>query len=161
MMSRLTGGLSLAALAATLGLAGCGGEDDNTSQFVGTWRYASGLRTITCPNLGQRMDQLSGTLTLNKGVDAPLVVILSGCSLRLDISGSSATVRPGQICPPMPAGTLADGTAITETDTHQTGSFTVTGNTATIAESGSAQLVFGATEICNFTMNGTLTRETR
>jgi hypothetical protein len=154
MMSRLVRGVSAAALLA-LGFAGCGGSsDDNTGLFVGTWLYASGVKTISCPNLGMNTVNLSGTLTISKGQEAPLVIIDGSCALKLDINGTAASLRSGQICPPFPAGSLDNGTAITETDTHQSGSFIVTGRTATLNESGSASLVFGSTEICSFTVTG-------
>jgi hypothetical protein len=161
MMSRFARS-ALAAALVTLGLAGCGSSDsEDTGAFVGTWLFASGVRQINCPNLGMHQDMLSGTMTINKGQDSPLVIIEGSCALRLGVdSATAASLRPtGQVCPPFPAGTTNDGTAITETDTHQTGSFVVAGRTATLNESGSAQLVFGATEVCSFSITGaTLTK---
>jgi hypothetical protein len=156
MTSRFAHGVLAAALL-TLGLAGCGSADeDNTGAFTGTWLYASGLRQINCPNLGSKQEMLSGTLVINKGQDSALVIIEGSCALRLGVDApTAASLRPnGQVCPPFPAGTLNDGTAVTETDTHQTGSFVVAGRTATLNESGSAQLVFGATEVCSFSITG-------
>jgi hypothetical protein len=160
MRSRLAKGVSAAALLATLGLAGCSGGDDDNSAFIGTYMYLTGTRTLTCPTLGgQETSQLTGTLTISKGIDAPLVVVLpSGCTLKMDPAGMVATLRPMQVCPPQTIN--IGGAAATETDTHQGGNVTVTGTSAVIAESGSAQLVGGngATAICTFTMNGTLNK---
>ena len=162
-MSRLGKGISMAALVATLGLAGCGGGEDSTAPFVGTWQYSSGTRMTTCPELGVVTEALMGTLTVAKGVDAPLVVLVNGgtCQLKLDPGGTSATLRAAQICPAF-QGTFNDGTPYTETDTHNTGSFVVNGRTAVISESGSGQIVGGGrTFICTFTMNGTLNKVTQ
>jgi len=163
MMSRLTQGVSVAALLASLGLAGCSGGDDGTDNFVGTYMYLTGTRMLTCPTLGgSQTDMLTGTLTIGKGTSAPLVVVLaSGCTLSMDPMGNSATLRPNQVCPPQ---TISiGGEAATEIDTHQGGNIVVNGNSATIAESGSAQLTgsSGATAVCTFTMNGTLNKVSR
>jgi hypothetical protein len=138
-------------------------DADGTEAFVGTYQYLTGTRVLTCPTLGgSQTDQLAGTLLIGKGISAPLVMVLaSGCALNLDPIENSATLRPNQMCPPQ---TISlGGEAATEIDTHQGGNFVVIGNSATIAESGSAQLVGsnGATAVCTFTMNGTLNRITK
>jgi hypothetical protein len=162
MMSRLIKGVSVAALLAGVSLTGCGsGDEDSTSAFVGTYMYLSGTRTLTC-GANQQVDQLSGPLTVSKGIDAPLVVLLGSCTLKLDPVGNSATLRPGQVCPVQ--NISIGGAPATETDTHNGGNLVVTGNAATIAESGSAQLVDGTTGqtlVCTFTMNGTLNKVSR
>jgi hypothetical protein len=162
MMSRLIKGVSVAALLAT-SLTGCSSGDDDTGAFVGTYMYLTGTRTLTCPTLGgSATDQLTGTLTIGKGTIAPLVVVLaSGCTLNLDPAGTSATLRPNQMCPPQTVN--IGGAAATETDVHQGGNIVINGNSATIAESGSATLVdaTGATAVCTFTMNGTLNKVSR
>jgi hypothetical protein len=79
----------------------------------------------------------------------------------MDPMGTSATLRPSQMCPPQTI--TIGGAAATETDIHQGGNVVVNGNSATIAESGSATLVdgSGATAVCTFTMNGTLNKVSR
>jgi hypothetical protein len=158
MTSRFARGVSLA-LFATLGIAGCGSSEDDGGAFTGTYQYLTGTRTLTCPTLGQDTSQLTGTLTIGKGITAPLVVVLaSGCTLNLDPVGTSATLRANQMCPPMTV--VLGGVTVTETDVHQGGNVVVNGASATIAESGSATLVdgTGATAVCTFTMNGTLNK---
>jgi hypothetical protein len=158
MMSRLTKGVSFAALLATLGLAGCSGgdgDDDDYGTFTGTWLYVTGERVITCPNLGKKTEKLQGTLTVSKASESGLVVIVPpGCALRLSVSGNAANVNAGPACAPYSAGTLDDGTTISQIDSYQGGSFVVNGKTATMNLTGSAQLVFGATEVCTFTVTG-------
>ena len=160
MTSRLGKGVSAAALLAALGVAGCGGgsSDDNTSLFVGSWQYSSGTETVTCQGQPPVTNQLSGTVTVSKGVASPLVIVGPSCTLKITPNGTSATLDPGQTCPPT-SGVTNDGTPYTETDTYQSGSFTVNGITGTVAESGTALLVGGGQSItCSFTENGTLNK---
>jgi hypothetical protein len=137
-------------LATIVGMAGCGGGDDeNLDQFVGSWMYASGTSTVTCVGAAPQTSQLSGTFTISRGIDSPLAIVGS-CTLKMDPKGNTATVRSGQACPPSVNG------QVTETDTIQSGSFTVNGLTGTIAVSGSALLVGGGQSLtCTFTDNGT------
>src|SRR5947199_7081074 len=103
--------------------------------------------TTTCQGQGPVVNQLSGTVTVSKGISSPLVIVNPTCTLKITPNGTAATLDPaGQICPPT-NGTTADGTAYTETDTYQSGSFTLAGVTATIAGSGSALLVGGGQSI--------------
>jgi hypothetical protein len=157
MTSRLAMGVSAALLA--LGFGGCSSSGADNSMFIGAWQYSSGTSTITCQGQGPVTSQLSGTLTVSTGVSSPLVVVGPTCTLKITPNGSAAVLDPaGQICPPT-SGVDANGTAYTETDTYQSGSFTVAGITGTLAESGSALLVGGgASTTCMFTANGTLNK---
>jgi hypothetical protein len=145
-MTARLGGVALAVL---LAVGGCGGGDENTDQFVGTWMYSSGTDTITCMGLAPQTSQLMGTFTISKGIDAPLVIV-GDCTLKMDPKGNTATLRSGQVCPPSTSG------GVTETDTIQGGSFTVSGLSGTLAVSGSALVVAnGQSLTCTFTDNGT------
>jgi hypothetical protein len=157
MTSRLATGFSAALL--VLGFAGCSSSGSDNSMFVGSWQYSSGTETITCQGLAPVTNQLSGTVTVSTGISSPLVIVGPTCTLKISPTGSSAVLDPsGQVCPPTP-GVDANGTAYTETDTYQSGSFTVAGITATVAESGTALLVGGgASTTCSFTENGTLNK---
>lgn len=158
MMSRLTKGVSVAALLATLGLAGCsGGDGDSTGAFTGMWMWSPGMRMINCPNIAPFSEALTGSLVMSKGIDAPLVTAVNGgtCTLKFDASGTSAILRMGQTCPPT-MGTFNDGTAYTETDTFNTGNFAVNGRVANISLSASASIVFGSSVVCSYSITGTL-----
>src|SRR5436190_1615306 len=108
MTSRSARGVSAAALLAALGLWGCGGGSDDTGAFVGSWQYSSGTMTTTCQGQGPVVNQLSGTVTVSKGISSPLVIVNPTCTLKITPNGTAATLDPaGQICPPT-NGTTAD-----------------------------------------------------
>src|SRR5262245_4717648 len=79
--------------------AACGGSDNASNKFKGTWMYAAGTTTTTCPDLGgATTDQLTGNVTLTAAVGADLLWDDDFCSFRFNVSGSTASALPGQMC---------------------------------------------------------------
>lgn len=135
-----------------------GAPGDQSAQFVGMWMWAPGRFQLTCPAFAPYSEILTGTVLVARGIDAPLVLPVNGgsCLLRLDPAGNAATLRPGQVCPPI-TGTLGDGTPFTETDTFQSGNLVVNGPVATMSLSSSINVVSaGQTMICASSTAGTL-----
>jgi hypothetical protein len=137
---------------APAGGAGMGGTSTpaapDLSAFTGTWKYTSGTTVRTCGNTPQT-GQLMGNFTVQKGVDAPLVVIDDPCTFKLDPSGTTATFRAGQMCMAVQGGNAA-------TLIINAGSINVTGTTSTINHSGTMTLIVnGASVACTYTQNGT------
>jgi hypothetical protein len=92
-----------ALLALALVLPACDNTGTSTgsdpSEFVGSWAE-NGQEWITCGGTAGTPTQITGTFTVNRGVDAPLSVILpnSSCILNMDVDGNTATLRPAQSC---------------------------------------------------------------
>jgi hypothetical protein len=132
----------LAALAIAAALfASCGSsssEADKTGAFVGPWTVNMGAVTGNCPTLGMVNFKLDGAVqTIVKGTDSDLAVtLLTGCTVKMDVAGSVATVRttPAQTC----MISLPQGFPITATFTG--GTFTVAGTTAMFNFSGTGAL---------------------
>jgi len=134
-------------------------DADPAQPFVGTWQFTGGTRMITCPMYGNNSTTLSGSFMVARGVDAPLVLVLpDSCVLKLDLNGTSAVARPQQICPAFTV-KFSDGSPGTEVDTLNNGTFVVSGETATVALSGTATVMAGSLVAqCTFTELGTLMR---
>jgi hypothetical protein len=138
------GVLVLGAGLAMATLAGCGGDEDTTSQFVGAWKYTSGTSTSNCGGSSET-EQVSGTLTINKGISSPLVSVDGNCTLAMDVSGATATARTPQECVQ-----VIDGTNVTVKFTAYT--FTVNGVVADESGSATAQISAPTGNVnCNFT----------
>jgi hypothetical protein len=45
---------------------------------------------------GRQHTPLNETITITKGVNAPLLVVVGTCSLQMDSHGTMATLRPGR-----------------------------------------------------------------
>jgi hypothetical protein len=151
--SRSVSTLGLVAIFYAASLAGCGGGDDSggVDGFVGTWNYSSGTSTTNCGGQSET-DMLTGGVTLSKGVSSPLVSLSDGCNLLLDVTGSTATARPGQECSMTKNGVNA-------TAKFTAYSFTINGIVAD--ESGSGTLMAsgaGGSVNCTVTSSGKLTK---
>jgi hypothetical protein len=135
---------------ASLAVAGCGSsatEADKTAPFVGPWT-ATGSQMGSCPGLipsfNQPIDRVAQTIT--KGTDSDLVMTLfMGCSVKLDVAGNVATIKPGQTCSLTVMMIMAMGTITS-------GTFTVTGDTATFKYEGTGGL---GPIACTFMASGT------
>jgi len=78
-------------------LAGCGSEPlEESERFVGTWE-ASGAEDIRCNDGSWTNQVINGSVRVDRGVDADLVVDRS-CPMRLDVVGGVAQARAGQSC---------------------------------------------------------------
>jgi hypothetical protein len=143
--------LAVVAACALGALAGCGGSDDQpadkTGPFVGTWT-ATGAQMGTCPapigSFNQPIDNV--VQTISKGTDSDLsMTLFMGCTVKLDVTGTVATIRPGQACSLMVMGVTAMGAI-------NTGTFTVTGDTASFNYAGTGGL---GPIMCTFSASGT------
>jgi hypothetical protein len=137
---------------APAGGAGMGGTSTpaapDLSAFTGTWKYTTGTEVANC-GAQNFTEQLSGNFKIEKGTDAPLVIIDDSCVLKMDPSGTTATLRAGQTCTEVTMGNSA-------TLMVNAGSMVVTGTTATINHSGNLTLILnGASVACRYTVNGT------
>lgn len=152
--------LILLALVAASTLSGCGG-DDGSAAFIGTWQYGAGsTTTLTCTGTAPRVSNNTGTFQLAAGTESDIIEVPDAgdtCApTKFNISGSTATVVPGQSCTTMDAGrttvaslssytlTLgADGKSLTLT---ANGSATVTGTTSVTC---TISLMANATKVGN------------
>jgi hypothetical protein len=129
---------------------GCGGDDGGgVDSFVGTWNYTSGTSTTDCNGMPATM-QLSGSTTISKGIASPLVVVDGTCNLLLDVTGTTASARPGQQCSETDQG-------VNTTLKFKAYAFTVNGIVAD--ESGSADVSAtgpGGSINCTYTSTGKL-----
>jgi hypothetical protein len=85
-------------------LASCGssssdGSSAGVDKFVGTWKYTSGTITVNCPSpIGTLTASQEGNVIVSKGATSDLVVVNETCSLKFEVTGSTATALPGQSC---------------------------------------------------------------
>jgi hypothetical protein len=136
-----------------LALVGCGGggsgggsTPSDLDRFVGTWTVTTGMLMATCKGLPVPIStMLMGDQQVEKGTDSDLAFnVQPKCKLLLDVSGDTATVRPGQPCVVMAAGSDVPGTV-------SGGKLTISGTNATFDVTGDA--TFGANQ-CTFMANG-------
>ena len=79
------------------GTGGAMGSSSAVDRFAGTWRYVSGTSTTVCGGTSQTK-VASGILQLSKGIDSDLVQVADACSIKFDISGTTASVVDNQTC---------------------------------------------------------------
>lgn len=97
-------GSGLVAVVLGAALAGCGGEEETASPFVGTWSYVAGMSTVSCPPLPAMNETTMGTLPINRGSDAPLEAAKNlgfgsqACTIKLSVAGAVASAMPNQMC---------------------------------------------------------------
>jgi hypothetical protein len=113
MISRALKGL----LVSSVLLLGCGsssGGGGNGGPFIGTWTYAtpSTLTPSNCSFLGQPIPpiDLSGdTVTITAGASASQIDFVQGtaCTIKFNVSGTTATATSGQSCTLQVSGTSA------------------------------------------------------
>jgi hypothetical protein len=143
---------SVAALAA----ASCGSDGDGTDDFVGTWNYTSGTSTTNCGPGTSSTEMVTGSTTLMRGIASALVSVDDGCTIALDVTGNTASARPGQQC-----SVTEDGTNVT----IRFDSYTFTINGIVADESGSATLMGtgpgGVIVNCTYTMSAKLMKVSR
>jgi hypothetical protein len=140
-------------------LAGCGGGDDaggGTGAFIGMWQYTSGTTNTQCPMINvNNTDQLAGQkVPIAKGIDSPLVYSESdtNCTWKMTVSGSVASISPGQSC-------MFTDNGITFTGTYTAGTFTITGTTGLFSGTLSAMAnVNGSIVNCTSTGSGGLSK---
>jgi hypothetical protein len=123
-------------------LVGCSSSDggDKTAAFVGPWTVTSGAVTGNCPTLGAAgmvNVKLDGSVqTIAKGTDSDLAVtLLAGCTVKMNVSGTVATLitMPVQSC-------MISFNGLPVTATVTGGTFTVSDKTASFMFSGMGAL---------------------
>jgi hypothetical protein len=143
-----------AALAAAVLLAaGCSSSGTNLDDFVGVWA-GTGTVNTKCGAGAGKDSALNETITITKGVEAPLLVVVGTCSLQMNAEGDTATVRPGQTCAVMREG-------ITTNATYSGGSFVAMGIKATFNLTASFTLAGnngGLALSCSYVANGTASK---
>jgi hypothetical protein len=139
----------LLALAGALA-AGCGGGSDE-DMFVGVWA-GTGTANTRCGMGAGMSSPLNETITITKGVNAPLLVVVGDCSLQMNATGSMATLRPGQMC-------TIKRNNVTSMATYSSGDFTVSGITATFNLAATFTVGDGALVLqCTYLASGTATK---
>jgi hypothetical protein len=143
-------GSALAVLLGSLA-AGCGGDEANLDDFIGLWT-ASGTVVTRCGMGAGNDSNLAETITITKGVAAPLLVVVGDCSLQMSAKDKVASVIPGQKCTIMRNG-------LTATATYDAGSFSAMGIKAAFDLTASFNLGEGALVLaCTYTATGTATK---
>jgi hypothetical protein len=103
------GFLSLASMLASCGSSSSDGSSASVDKFVGQWKFTSGTITVTCPDpIGVLTVAESGNVTVSKGATSDLVVTTDQCSLKFDVTASTASALSGQSCTTVDA----DGTEV-------------------------------------------------
>jgi hypothetical protein len=157
-MKHIKASLVLAVVA--VAVAGCGGGGgSSTSKFVGTWQYASGSFMLTFTGQApEPAQQVTGTLTLSKGVSSDLVYNATPCLFNFTVVGTNAMINAGATC------------TTTEFDSNTGVNFSLTlqpiawnlavsGNLMTETGSGNCSAVeSGSTFPCTFTQTATLNK---
>lgn len=138
---KLRTGLVLMALA----MIGCGGSDDATANFVGTWQPSSGALIINCPGIAPISQPITDQTNFAVGTASPLITSSSNCTTLFDVNGGTATARPGQSC------TNSDGTV------HFTSWTFSTPDGAAGSETFAATVTVGTT-MCTANESATYTR---
>jgi hypothetical protein len=128
---------------------GCGGTEEDS--FVGVWT-GTGTVNTRC-GMGEGMNSaLNETITITKGVNAPLLVVVGDCPLQMNEAGFVATVRPGQMC-------TVKRNNVTSMATFSSGTFTVSGITATFNLAATFTVGDGALVLqCTYLATGTATK---
>lgn len=135
---------------------GCGGgsADASPDDFVGVW-IPTGTATTRCgmgAGVTNDLAESVKTITITKGQTAPLVVVVGDCSLLMDIHGTTAMLRPGQMCTVMRKG-------ISSTATYSGGDFMISGITATFHLAASFTSGEGAIVLsCSYEASGNATK---
>jgi hypothetical protein len=146
--------LMLLASAVSVSCGSSGGDGAPADMFVGRWMVTAGTQKVNCgPSVPVPDSDLKGTFQqLNKDASNTLSIDLTmGCIVKLDAAGSIATVRPNQTC----TITVMIGTTSAQVmGTITSGSFAVSGDTATFSYMGSA-MGGGGLFNCTFMASGT------
>jgi hypothetical protein len=153
-----TGGTSPGADAG--GSADTGGGTDapgpavGPERFVGEWDYMSGGAQLSCPGAPPVTQTYQSTnfITFNAGAGvSPLILALTGCSLRFDIQGQTAVVQPGQTCA-LPVGNKP---AMRQPDSY---TFAIEGNLLRESSRWTVTFPGSADPPCTLTSQGSLAR---
>jgi hypothetical protein len=154
-------GLALGGLLAGCGSSGSGGGDA-TAHFVGTWTYSSGSIEPNCNIQGIPPFDLTGdTMTVTKVNGNTVATTLKGtgvmCNVNFTVSGDVATAVAGQSCAVSTTVTIGTPMTIAVNIMITTWTLTVSGNTLSMAMTGTASAE-GGVLTCTPTASGTASK---
>ena len=138
-------------------IVGCGEGQANVDEMTGTWEWDAGSsETATC-NGNSSNNNLSGNININEGAAADLVVSTDNCNWDFDMSGSDASLVPGQSCE---YDAVVDGHQVTATENWSSWSMSVTDDNMSLDGSGTLDVEFpdGQTVNCSTSRSASLTR---
>jgi hypothetical protein len=132
-----------------------GATPGGLDKFIGSWTVASGDSTVDCGGLQTVLTEAATKLMVTKIAADQIAVAREGCTLQMRASGSTATLINEQTC------AATTGGLLTGQSTYKTASFTVTGTTAELKGSGTADGVVTSTPgtVCTFDEDLTVTRD--
>ena len=142
---------------ALLALTACSSSSSSPSgaAFEGTWNYTTGSAIATCAGKATTT-QPTGTVTISEGTASGTIVFIASdapnCTFTFTVSGSEATIEPGQTC------TVTSGA---ETIVQTISTFTLTLASNVLSQSSSSTAVLnenGASEDCTGSTTATLTQ---
>jgi hypothetical protein len=123
--------------------------------FVGDWLVTGGQAQATmCTGLPDLPAQpLAGKMvTVKAGNLAAIELTLAGCTFQLDVSGNVATARPGQSCMTV---LMLENTTFQVMLTFDSSTFTVSGESGTLVQTGHASANNPLVVMCAYTANAT------
>ena len=136
------------------GVGGAGGTDTTAhDDFVGSWSV-TGSTMLDCMGTQQMYTLQKSPLLVTTAGGADVALVLEGCTLVMRVSGSMATITTEQQC--------NAGPPLTGDYLYKTGTFAVTGTTATLTRTGLASLMetpFFPGGHCTFSDTLTATRD--
>src|SRR5262249_10228752 len=122
--------------------------------FLGNWSTFNGTQNLSCPRINRQASQsLDTDLEFDRGTGSDVDVTALGCVVRANVSGSVATILPGQMCTFSGVGDARDETDVF---TYQSGSFTINpdGVSARLVASGTVKITAGVLSLnCTFTLD--------
>jgi hypothetical protein len=129
----------------------------SATAMIGTWTYASGTTTRTCPNEAPTPAAPEGTLVVAAGNAGEVVVTEPGaCSLRFSLKNNVATIVAGQTC------SGPDGAGGTITFSNMQWSLALSADGKTLTESLTADEKLapasGPARTCRYTESGVTLR---
>ena len=144
--------LAACAVACVL-LTACGSSNTaNPALWVGSWT-ASGTEVQSCPS-GNNTAQLTGTVNIDSFSSSEVTTMAAnGCNLDWTLNGNTAALNGStQVC------TVPGSLGGTWHATFTTGTLSLSGNTISVSNSGTAVLAINNTTAnCTFTQSGLLT----
>jgi hypothetical protein len=142
---------SLLAFAFAAASCGGGGGGDQTTKFIGAWRFSSGQLAATC--LGSPLapfDLTGGPVTITKVDDGTIMLTLTNtaCMMKFQVSGNQGNAAPNQICPLDLGGSLGMQ------------SITITKWTLSLSSDNIDNNITGTASVCMASGTGVLMRDT-
>jgi hypothetical protein len=131
----------------------CGGSGggDQTTNFIGAWRFSSGQLAATCLGSPQApFDLTGGPVTITKVDDGTITLTLTdtACMVKFQVSGNQGSAAPNQLCTIDVGGSLGMQT------------ITITKWTLSISGDHVDNDITGTASVCMASGTGVLMRDT-